>query len=126
MESASSGQLIASNLVFSEWSHSSEGRKMLSEKKARNWMWAGSSGFRCVADLFRPGDAAALMLFTGVFIIFAIVALVIYLVDRAGQWSIGWAGERAAPQCNWRAVGLTLAEDLSRKQFRRPRSETAQ
>jgi hypothetical protein len=62
---------------------------------------------------------AALILFTGVFVVFAIIALVLYLVDRAGQWGLGWAGHQARR-------GLTLAEDISKKQLRRPRSETAQ
>jgi cytosine/uracil/thiamine/allantoin permease len=100
--------------------------KMLSEKKARKWMWAGLAAFVALQIYFVQEMLAALMLFTGVFIIFAIVALVIYLVDRAGQWSIGWAGERARPAMQLARRGLTLAEDLSRKQFRRPRSETAQ
>src|SRR3979490_1768599 len=98
---------------------------MLSEKKARKWMWAGLAAFVALQIYFVQEMLAALMLFTGVFIIFAIVALVIYLVDRAGQWSIGWAGERAGRILPPRRRRLTLAEDLSRKQFRRPRSETA-
>ena len=100
--------------------------KMLSEKKARKWMWAGLAAFVALQIYFVQEMLAALMLFTGVFIIFAIVAVVIYLVDRAGQWSIGWAGDRARPAMQLARRGLTLAEDLSRKQFRRPRSETAQ
>src|SRR5467141_86995 len=83
--------------------------KMLSEKKARKWMWAGLAAF------------VALQIY---FVQEMLAALVIYLVDRAGQWSIGWAGERARPAMQLARRGLTLAEDLSRKQFRRPRSET--
>jgi len=64
------------------------------------------------------------MLFAGVFVVVAVIALVIYLVDQAGQWSIGWAGNEPARHCHWRAV-VTLAEELSKKPFRRPRSETA-
>src|SRR5712691_9349995 len=71
----------------------------LSEKKARKWMWVGLAAF---------------------------VALQIYFVHRAGQWSIGWAGQRARPAIQLARRGLALAEDLSKKPFRRPRSETAQ
>ena len=101
-------------------------RKMLSEKKARKWMWVGLAAFVALQIYFVQEMLAALVLFTGVFAIFAIVALVIYLVDRAGQWSIGWAGERVRPAMQLARRGLTLAEDLSKRPFRRPRSETAQ
>jgi cytosine/uracil/thiamine/allantoin permease len=100
--------------------------KMFSEKKARKWMWVGLAVFVALQIYFVQEMLAALVLFTGVFAIFAIVALVIYLVDRAGQWSIGWAGERVRPAMQLARRGLTLAEDLSKKPFRRPRSETAQ
>jgi hypothetical protein len=99
---------------------------MLSEKKARKWMWAGLAAFVALQVYFVQEMLAALMLFTGVFVIFAIVALAIYLLDRAGQWSLGWAGERVRPAILLARRGLTLAEDLSKKPFRRPRSETAQ
>src|SRR6266851_9994355 len=91
---------------------------ILSEKKARKWLWVGLAAFVALQIYFVQEMLAALVLFTGVFAIFAIVALVIYLVDRAGQWSIGWAGERARPAMQLARRGLTLAEDLSRKQFR--------
>ena len=100
--------------------------KMLSEKKARKWMWAGLAAFVALQIYFVQEMLAALMLFTGVFVIFAIIALVIYLVDRAGQWGIGWAGEHPRPAMQLARRGWILAEDLSKKPFRRPRSETAQ
>jgi hypothetical protein len=99
---------------------------MFSEKKARKWMWVGLAAFVGLQIYFVQEMLAALMLFTGIFVICAIVALVFYLVDQAGQWSIGWAGERARPAINLARRGLALAEDLSKKPFRRPRSETAQ
>jgi uncharacterized membrane protein YqjE len=99
---------------------------MLSEKKARKWMWAGLAAFVAMQIYFVQAMMAALMLFTGVFIIFAILALVIYMVDRAGQWSLGWAGEHARPVAQLARRGWALAEDLSKRPFRRPRSETAQ
>lgn len=93
--------------------------KVWSEKKARRWMWVGLAAFVAVQIYFVQEMLAALILFTGVFVIFALVALVLYLVDRAGQWGLGWAGNQARR-------GMALAEDLSKKQLRRPRSETAQ
>ncbi|MBZ5642405.1 MAG: hypothetical protein LAO19_06575 [Acidobacteriia bacterium] len=93
--------------------------KVWSEKKARKWMWVGLAAFVALQIYFVQEMLAALILFTGVFVIFALVALVLYLVDRAGQWGLGWAGNQARR-------GMALAEDLSKKQLRRPRSETAQ
>jgi hypothetical protein len=87
------------------------------EKKARKWMSLGLAAFVALQIYFVQEMLAALILFTGVFVILAIVALVLYLVDRAGQWGLGWAEARR---------GITMAEDISRKQLRRPRSEIAQ
>ena len=100
--------------------------KVFIEKKVRKWMWVGLAAFVALQVYFVQEMLAALVLFTGVFVLFAIGALVIYLVDRAGQWSLGWAGERARPAMRLARRGWTLAEALSKKPFRRPRSETAQ
>jgi cytosine/uracil/thiamine/allantoin permease len=96
------------------------------EKKARKWMWVGLAAFVALQIYFVQEMLAALLLFTGVFAILAIIALAIYLVDRASQWSIGWAGQHARPTMQLLRRGWTLAEELSKKPFRRPRSETAQ
>jgi cytosine/uracil/thiamine/allantoin permease len=100
--------------------------EMVSEKKARKWMWVGLAAFVALQIYFVREMLAALMLFAGVFVIVAVVALAIYLLDRAGQWSIGWAGEQARPAMQLVRRGWILAEELSKKPFRRPRSETAQ
>ena len=97
-----------------------------SEKKARKWMWAGLAAFVALQIYFVQEMVAALILFTGVFVIVAFLALVMYLVDQAGQWSIGWAGKHVQPTMQLMRRGWTLAEELSKKPFRRPRSETAQ
>ena len=101
-------------------------RQMFSEKKVRKWMWVGLAAFVALQIYFVREMLAALVLFTGVFVIFAIIALFLYLVDQAGQWSIGWAGARVTPAMHLARRGWTLAEELSKKPFRRPRSETAQ
>jgi cytosine/uracil/thiamine/allantoin permease len=100
--------------------------QIFSEKKARKWMWVGLVAFVALQVYFVQEMLAALALFTGVFVIFAIIALALYLVDRAGQWSLGWAGQRARPALQLARRGWAAAEDLSKKPFRRPRSETAQ
>jgi uncharacterized membrane protein YqjE len=97
-----------------------------SEKKARKWMWVALAAFLALQIYFVQEMLAALLLFTGVFVILALIALVIYLVDQAGQWSIVWAGEHVRPAIHLFHRGWTFAEELSKKPFRRPRSETAQ
>ena len=94
-------------------------RKVFSEKKTRKWLWIGLVAFVALQIYFVQEMLAALMLFTGAFVIFALVALLLYLVDRAGQWGLGWAGNQARR-------GLTAAEEISKKHHRRPRSEPAQ
>jgi uncharacterized membrane protein YqjE len=100
--------------------------KVFSEKKARRWMWVGLGTFVALQIYFVQEMLAALMLFTGVFVILATIALVLYLVDRAGRWSISWAGQHAQLAFQMVRRGWTLAEEVSKKPFRRPRSETAQ
>jgi uncharacterized membrane protein YqjE len=97
-----------------------------SEKKARKWMWAALAAFVALQVYFVQEMVAALILFTGVFVVLALIALIFYLVDQAGQWSIGWAGQQVRPAVQLLRRGWTLAEELSKKPFRRPRSETAQ
>jgi len=89
-----------------------------SENKARKWVWIALAAFVALQIYFVQEMLAALMLFTGVFVILALAALVLYVVDRAGQWGLGWAGQQARR-------GVTLAEDLAKKQLNRPPSETA-
>ena len=79
-------------------------REKFSEKKARKWMWVGLLVFVALQIYFVQEMLAALILFTGVFVILAIGALVLYLVDRAGQWGLGWAGGTPVRPLNLRAV----------------------
>src|ERR1700692_4412043 len=92
---------------------------MFSEKKARKWMWVGLGAFVALQIYFVQEMLAALMLFTGLFVVCALAALVLYLVHRPRRWGITLAG----PQ---RKRASTAAEEISKKQLRRPRSEPAQ
>jgi len=93
--------------------------RIFSEQKARKWLWAGLVAFVGLQIYFVREMLAALMLFTGVFIVCALIALVLYLIDRASQWGLNLAGRQAK-----RAI--VAAEEISKKQLRRPRSEPAQ
>lgn len=92
---------------------------VFSEQKARKWLWIGLAAFVALQMYFVRELLAALMLFTGAFILCAIVVLVFYLIDRASRWGLGLAEHQAK-----RAI--VAAEEISKKQLRRPRSEPAQ
>jgi hypothetical protein len=93
--------------------------KAFSEQKARKWLWIALGVFVAVQIYFVQEMIAALFLFTGIFVVCALVALVFYLVDRASRWGLG-AAEIQAKRA------LVVAEEISKKQLRRPRSEPAQ
>jgi uncharacterized membrane protein YqjE len=101
-------------------------KQKFSEKKARKWMWAALAAFLALQIYFVQEMLAALILFTGAFVIVALIAFVMYLVDQASKWSLEWAGQHVGPAIQLLRRGWTLAEELSKKPFRRPRSETAQ
>ena len=93
--------------------------KVFSERKARKWLWVVLGTFVGLQIYFVQELLVAFMLFTGLFIVCALVALVLYLVDQASRWGIGVAEHQAK-----RAI--VAAEEISKKQLRRPRSEPAQ
>ena len=93
--------------------------RFLSEQKARKWLWIVLGSIAALQLYFVRELLAAFVLFTGLFIVCAILALVLYLVDRASRWGLGVAGQQAKR-------ALTAAEEISKKQLRRPRSEPAQ
>lgn len=89
------------------------------ESKAKKWLWIGFGIIAALQIYFVRELLVALMLFTGLFLICAIIALVLYLIDRASRWGLDAAGTQAKR-------ALNAAEELSKKPLRRPRSETAQ
>jgi hypothetical protein len=93
--------------------------KVFSERKARKWMWVALGVFVALQIYFVQELLVAFMLFTGIFILCALIALALYLVDRASRWGLDLAGHQAKR-------ALVAAEEISKKQLRRPRSEPAQ
>ena len=93
--------------------------RVFSEKKARKWMWVALGVFVALQIYFVQEMLAALMLFTGLFMVCGVIALVLYLIDKASRWGLGMAGSQAKK-------ALVAAEEISKKQLRRPRSEPAQ
>ena len=100
-------------------------REKFNESKARKWMWVALGAFVGLQIYFVQEMLAALLLFTGLFVILALAAGLLYLVDRAGQWGLGWAGQHGRPVVQLARRGWAAAEEFSKKPFHRPRSETA-
>ena len=99
--------------------------ELFRDKRARKWLWVGLAAYVGLQIYFVQEMVAALLLFTVAFILFAIVAGVLYLVDRAGEWGLDWAGHQAKPAVELARRGLTAVEEVSKKQLHRPRSVPA-
>jgi hypothetical protein len=97
----------------------------INEKKARNWMWAALLALAAMQIYFVQELLAALLLFAVAFVIIAIAALGLYLVDIGGQRGFSWVGQHSRPAFQLVRRGWTLLEDFSRKQLHRPRSAPA-
>ena len=69
---------------------------------------------------------AALLLFALGFAVLAGLVLVFFLAEQAGQVSLAWVEPRTRAVAGLARRGLVLIEELSKRPFRRPRSETAQ
>ena len=93
--------------------------KAFSERKARKWLWFALGALVALQIYYVQEMLAALMIFTGIFIVCAIIALAFYAIDRASRWGLDVAEHQAK-----RAI--VAAEEISKKQLRRPRSEPAQ
>jgi hypothetical protein len=94
------------------------------EGNARKWILLGLVAFLAVQIYFVQEMLALLMLFTGLFVVLAFGALILYLVDRLGQLGLGWAGKYARPVGQLARRSWVAAEELRKKPFHRPRSET--
>lgn len=94
-------------------------------KKARKWLWIGLAAFAALQVYLVRELVAALVLFSVIFAVVAVAALIIYLFDRAGQRTIEWAEPQTARAAVAARKALQRAEELSKKQLHRQRSETA-
>ncbi|MGH9593225.1 MAG: hypothetical protein ACRD5L_09045 [Bryobacteraceae bacterium] len=94
------------------------------QKQPRRWdpfrkfLWIGLAALVVAQVYFVRELIAALVLFTGLFVVLSVIAGVVYLVGRVGESTISMA-EPAAKR------GLEIAEEVSKKTFRRPRSAPA-
>jgi uncharacterized membrane protein len=96
-----------------------------STKKAHKWLWIGLAAFAALQVYLVQELVAAMVLFSVMFVVVALAALVIYLFDRAGQRTLQWAEPQTLRAAHAARKALARAEELSKKQLHRQRSETA-
>jgi len=94
-------------------------------KKARKWLWISLAALAAVQIYFVQELMAALVLFSVFFTVVAAAALLIYLFDRAGQRTMDWAEPQTLRAARLARRAWTRAEEVSKKQLHRLRSETA-
>ncbi len=88
------------------------------KKSWTRWLWLAGVAFLIFQIYYFREMLAVLVLFAGLFFVVAIIAGIVYAVGRAGESTIS-AAEPVARR------GMELAEEVSRKTFRRPRSAPA-
>ena len=84
-------------------------------KAWRKWIWLAVAAFLIFQVYYVREMLAVLVIFTGLFFVVAIIAAIVYAIGRAGESTIT-AAEPMARR------GMELAEEVSKKTFRRPRS----
>lgn len=94
-------------------------------KQARKWLWVGLAAFAALQVYLVQELLAAMILFSILFVLVAVAALVIYLFDRVGQRTIEWAEPQTVKAAHAARKALDRAEEFSKKQLHRQRSETA-
>ncbi len=97
----------------------------VNQDQARKWMWIFLAALVALQIYFVRELLAALFLFTLGFGALAGLALVFFLFERAGHRSMAWVEPRTRSVAVLARRGLGLLEDLSKRPFRRPRSEPA-
>ena len=96
------------------------------QDRARKWMWIFLAALVAYQLYFVRELVAALLLFALGFAVLAGLVLVFFLAEQAGQVSLAWVEPRTRAVAGLARRGLVLIEELSKRPFRRPRSETAQ
>jgi hypothetical protein len=84
-------------------------------KAWRMWIWVAVAAFLIFQVYYVREMLAILVIFVGLFFVVAIIAAIVYALGRAGESTIT-AAEPMARR------GMELAEEVSKKTFRRPRS----
>ena len=94
-------------------------------KKTRKWLWIGLAIFGALQMYFVQEMIAAMILFSVAFVIVGGIALFLYLFDRASQRTVAWAEPQTIRAARLARRAIARAEEVSRKQLHRQRSQTA-
>ena len=101
-------------------------RSNAKDEKARRWMWGFLISLAALQIYFVQALLAALFLFALAFVVIAAIVGAFYVANRASQASLTWFEPYARMAARAGRRGYALIEEISRKTFRRPHSETAQ
>ena len=93
----------------------------LRNKKIQKGLWLGLAALIAVQIYYVREMLAALFIFAVVFALGAVVAFVLFLLDRASQRTAEWAEPQAKRAAQAARRGLThLEEEISKKLPHRP------
>ncbi len=92
---------------------------------ASKWTWRVLAAVVALQIYFVRELIAVFVLFTIGFAVLAVVGLVIYLLEQAGERSVALAEPYARELAPKLREGVRAVEEISKKPFHRPRSETA-
>ena len=95
-------------------------------KQLKKWIWA-ASGVVIALHIYFVRELFAAEILFGLFIgTLLLVVFVFYLAQQVGQLSLELARPLARAAAQMAQRGWSFLEEISRKPFRRPRSESAQ
>jgi hypothetical protein len=97
----------------------------LREKTTRKWLLLGLAALVAVQIYYVQEMLAALLLFSVAFALVGAVLLILFTLDRASQWALGWTEVRAVGAVRVARRGWVALEEVSKKPLHRLRSQTA-
>jgi hypothetical protein len=95
-------------------------------KKLNRTIWLIVGAILVLQIYFVRELLAAELLFGIGFAVLVAIGAIAYLIGRAGERGLTWAESRARVLAHTTRRGLGALEEISRKPFRHPRSESAQ
>jgi len=100
-------------------------REIYQNRKVRLWFWISVTALVGLQLYYVREMLALLILFAVFFAIVTGLVLLLYLINRAGQFSLSKAEPYAVSAARAGRRGLGFVGEVSRKSFRRQHSETA-
>jgi purine-cytosine permease-like protein len=100
-------------------------REIYRNPKVRRWFWVGVIALVALQLYYVREMLALLILFAAFFAVATAIVLALYLVNRAGQFSLSKVEPYAVSAARAGRRGLGFVGEVSRRPFRRQHSETA-